>query len=142
MSANSQFLRVDMLRAAALACAIAALPAHAVNLEWWTDTVTGTNSITDPFVDPLFAAPPVLESGPVLPGNSAPPSCPAFKYFLEPLTLAEAVDFALCTHPQVKMAWSGIKVQAAAVGEARAAYLPTLSVSSGRLRTTTISDDL
>ena len=138
---NRHLNKKHVLSAAALACAFAALPAHAVNVEWWTDSVTGANTIVDPFVDPLFAAPPVLASGPVLPGNSPPPSCPAIKYFLEPLTLAEAVDFALCTNPQVKMAWAGIKVQAAAVGEARAAYLPTLTVSSGRLRTTTINDN-
>lgn len=138
---NRHLNKKHVLSAAALTCAFAALPVYAVNVEWWTDTVTGANTIVDPFVDPLLAAPPVLASGPVLPGNSPPPSCPAIKYFLEPLTLAEAVDFALCTNPQVKMAWAGIKVQAAAVGEARAAYLPTLSVSSGRLRTTTINDN-
>jgi outer membrane protein len=48
--------------------------------------------------------------------------------------LTRAVDLALCNNPQLKGTWASIKVQAAAVGEARAAYLPTLSVSTSRLQ--------
>jgi outer membrane protein len=44
-----------------------------------------------------------------------------------PLRLEEAVDRALCDNPKTREAWANVKVQAAAVGVAKAAYLPTLS---------------
>jgi outer membrane protein len=44
------------------------------------------------------------------------------------LSLGEAVDLALCNNAQIRVAWASIRVQAAAVGEARAAYWPSLSV--------------
>jgi outer membrane protein len=44
-----------------------------------------------------------------------------------PLLLAEAVERALCGNPKTRAAWADVKAQAAAVGVARAAYLPTLS---------------
>ncbi len=83
--------------------------------------------LTVPFVDPLQTLPKIIESGVLLPGDSKSIACPVTKDFSVPLTLAEAVDLALCNNPQVKATWASIKVQAGAVGEARAAYLPTLS---------------
>lgn len=83
-----------------------------------------------PFVDPLQTLPNIIESGTTLPGDNKPVSCPVTKDFATPLTLAEAVDLALCNNPQIKAAWASIKVQAGAVGEARAAYLPTLTGST------------
>ncbi|MDO8064778.1 TolC family protein [Janthinobacterium sp. SUN206] len=50
-----------------------------------------------------------------------------------PLTLPAAVDLALCRNAQVHGAWAGIRLQAAGVGEARAAYLPTLNGSLSRV---------
>ncbi|WP_211475108.1 TolC family protein [Collimonas humicola] len=44
-----------------------------------------------------------------------------------PLTLLDAVERALCRNPQTRQAWANVKVQAAAVGISRAAYLPTLT---------------
>lgn len=99
--------------------------------------------------DPLQTTPPVIETGATLPGDSVPIPCPVpvrqdvAKDFATPrmlglaLGLNEAVDLALCNNPQIKQAWAGIKVQAGAVGEARAAYLPTLSATTSRLRTRT-----
>jgi outer membrane protein len=55
------------------------------------------------------------------------------KDFATPLTLGEAVDLALCNNPQIQVAWANIKIQAAALGEARSAYLPTLSSSVSRI---------
>ena len=52
---------------------------------------------------------------------------------IEPVSLADAVDLALCNNPQIKSAWAAIKIQAATVGEARAAYLPTLSANASRM---------
>lgn len=85
--------------------------------------------LTTPFADPLFTAPNALEQGVALPGDASPPACPVAKDFAEPLYFAEAVDLALCNNSQIKAAWAAIKVQAATVGAARAAYFPTLSGS-------------
>ncbi|KAB8049884.1 TolC family protein [Janthinobacterium sp. FT14W] len=50
-----------------------------------------------------------------------------------PLSLPAAVDLALCRNAQVHGAWAGIRLQAAGVGEAKAAYLPTLNGSLSRV---------
>jgi len=86
------------------------------------------------FDDPLYTKPDVLEKGVILPGDKAPFACPAPQDFSHPLSLGEAVDIALCNNPQIKSSWANIKIQAAAVGEARAAYLPTLNGSLNRTR--------
>lgn len=51
-----------------------------------------------------------------------------------PLTLADVVDRALCNNPQTHEAWANARFQAAQVGLAEAAYLPSagLSLSSSR----------
>lgn len=85
-----------------------------------------------PFVDPLRTKPDILETGATLPGDGIPISCPVQKDFSLPLTLAEAVDLALCNNPQIRSSWANIKIQAGAVGEARSAYLPTVSGALGR----------
>ena len=45
-----------------------------------------------------------------------------------PLHLAEAVNRALCDNPKTREAWANVKMQAAAVGVAKSAYLPALNV--------------
>jgi outer membrane protein len=55
--------------------------------------------------------------------------------------LTAAVDVALCNNPQIRAAWASIKIQAGAVGEARAAYLPTISATASRLRNHTAYPD-
>lgn len=90
-----------------------------------------------PFIDPLQTLPPIIELGVTLPGDGEPTPCPVSKDFATPLALMEAVDLALCNNPQIRGAWAGIKVQAGALGEARAAYLPTVSGTINRLRTHT-----
>ena len=52
----------------------------------------------------------------------------------QPLMLAEAVERALCNNPKSRQAWTRIRVEAAGVGVARAAYLPTLTASWQGLR--------
>jgi outer membrane protein TolC len=59
--------------------------------------------------------------------------CPATINPRAPLSLPQAVDLALCNNPDVAVAWASIRVQAAAVGEARAAYWPNLSLSASEL---------
>ena len=46
-----------------------------------------------------------------------------------PLQLAEAIERTLCANPKTREAWADVKAQSAAVGAARAAYLPTLSAN-------------
>jgi outer membrane protein len=84
------------------------------------------------FADPLRTMPDVVEKGVVLPGDAAPVPCGAPKDFTRPLSLGEAVDIALCNNPQIKSSWAAIKIQAGALGEARAAYLPVLNGALNR----------
>ena len=84
--------------------------------------------VPDLWIDPLGAAPPVLAKGPFLPDQS-PIVCPAPVDLNHPLALNEVIDLGLCNNPQIKQAWANIKIQAGAVGESRAAYLPTLNAS-------------
>lgn len=85
--------------------------------------------------DPLLAHPRVLNMGKVLPGDTQVHVCKSHWDALgAPLTLLDAVDFALCNNPQIRGAWVSIKVQAAQVGEARAAYLPSVNAGVSRLR--------
>jgi outer membrane protein len=44
-----------------------------------------------------------------------------------PLALDDAIERALCRNPKTREAWADVKAQAAAVGVARAAYLPTIT---------------
>jgi outer membrane protein len=56
-----------------------------------------------------------------------------------PLGLVEVVDLALCNNPQTREVWANARAQAAQVGVAQAAYLPSLSgsVSANRAWTDT-----
>ncbi len=111
-----------------LALVLAATQAAAQAQDW-------VELATTPLVDPLLANPPQLETGKTLPGDAKPYRCEQGDAvdFSVPLTLAAALDVALCHNPQVQSAWATIKVQAAQVGEARAAYLPTLTLGASRL---------
>jgi outer membrane protein len=82
------------------------------------------------FKDPLHTMPDVVEKGVILPGDSTPIPRTASKDFSQPLTLAEAVDLALSKNQKVKGAWADIKVQAGALGEAYAQYLPVINGSA------------
>jgi outer membrane protein len=82
--------------------------------------------------DPLRTRPGVLDSGATLPGDRSPYPCGPDARVDNPLYLADAIDLALCNSPLVRSAWAAIKVQSAAVGEARAAYLPTVSAGLSR----------
>jgi outer membrane protein len=59
-----------------------------------------------------------------------------------PLPLFDAIERALCAHPKTRQTWADVKAQAAAVGIARSAYLPTLSANwqSVRQKSTTHID--
>ncbi len=88
--------------------------------------------VTLPLVDPWLTRPPQLDKYPMVPGDIREDPCHNTYDLALPMPLDTAIDLALCHNPQIKGAWSGIKVQAAAVGEARAAYLPTVVGSLSR----------
>lgn len=46
-----------------------------------------------------------------------------------PYTLSDVIERALCNNPQTRAAWANARAQAAQVGVAKSAYLPTLSAS-------------
>lgn len=45
----------------------------------------------------------------------------------KPLTLAEVADASLCNNPQTSEIWASVRVQAALLGVAKSAYLPTIT---------------
>lgn len=75
-------------------------------------------SISDPFGE-LAAIPGLQEAG--RPCSSNLPA--------RALSLVDVVDTALCRNPQTATAWATARSRAAAVGSARAAYLPKLSAT-------------
>lgn len=91
--------------------------------------------------DPLLTRPPELVTGATLPGDGAPIRCQDFPLGGRPLALLEAVDIGLCANPQVQSTWAAIKVQAAALGEAKAAYLPTVTASLSHVNDRTTYSD-
>lgn len=120
-----------LLQAAAIACA---LNAPVPVLAWHAQGLPS---------DPLDTRPPVLDIGAILPGDSEAVGCRASdaSQIAQPLALADAVDWALCHNPRAQSSWAAIKMQAAALGEARAAYWPTLTASLSRLRNKTTYPD-
>ena len=68
----------------------------------------------------------------MLPGDAVESGCLASSPADGPLSLERAVDLALCNNPKIKDAWLGVKVQAAALGVAKASFLPTVSANMGR----------
>ena len=94
--------------------------------------------LTTPFVDPLrVGASSRANAGRAAPWeDSQSPGCEnrTVHDASDPLTLLAAIDLTLCHSPQVQEAWASIKVQTAQVGEARAAYLPTVNAGVSRTR--------
>ncbi|MFL6678132.1 MAG: TolC family protein [Burkholderiaceae bacterium] len=88
--------------------------------------------------DPLGARPSRLDSNTPLPGDATAIDCSnPSELPTRPLALADAVDLALCNSPQVKVSWAAIKIQAAAVGQSRATWLPTANATFSRLHSQT-----
>jgi len=73
-----------------------------------------------------------------LPGDGAAPAgaetCAADPTVLPagPIDLQQAVTLALCRNPQTRLAWAAVLSQAAQVGVAKAAYLPSLNLTFSR----------
>ncbi|HMM53860.1 MAG TPA: TolC family protein [Candidatus Desulfobacillus sp.] len=75
-----------------------------------------------------------LEAVPPLSGLQAAPAPCQAPDTARPLELAEVVDLALCNNPQTRQAWAAARFQAAQAGVAEAAFLPSLSASTGIAR--------
>lgn len=107
---------------AGIASLLMALNMVNVQAREWRD------QLATPLADPLLARPPELDHGKPLPGDSEVQPCDQNQTLSDKtLTLSEAIDIALCHHPQVNAAWARIKIQAAQVGQARSSYLPTIN---------------
>lgn len=92
----------------------AALIASTLGMAWPLQAA----SISDPFGE--LAAIPGLQDA----GRPCSATLPA-----RALSLVDVVDTALCRNPQTASAWATARARAAAVGSARAAYLPKLTAS-------------
>ncbi len=71
---------------------------------------------------------------PKIPEGYREPNAPCGNVDLsKPITLAEVADASLCNNPQTSEIWASARVQAAQLGIAKSAYLPSLTanVSSG-----------
>ncbi|WP_053063729.1 TolC family protein [Caballeronia mineralivorans] len=89
---------------------------------------------------------------PLLTGKSVPVTAAAamlddgrssvcvFGPLANPLPLQDAVERALCNNPKTREAWAQVKIQAAGVGIARAAYLPTISATWQGVRDDTVTN--
>ncbi|MBS1144147.1 MAG: TolC family protein [Proteobacteria bacterium] len=86
--------------------------------------------INDPF-DTEAMAP--LKPSPVLSARVGEAPC-ATALPATALTAIDAVDLALCNHPQTREVWASARVQAALVGVARAGWLPNLDGSASATR--------
>lgn len=105
----------------ALAVAVGTcVPAVAMSTAQWLDNPLSVPSLADD-----------AGAGRAAEGGAAP--CTDVTAASAPVSLAEAMNTAFCNNPQVQAAWAAIRVQAGAVGEMRAAYLPRLNVSVSRL---------
>lgn len=89
---------------------IASVPGHADSI--WSDPLRTTGEVS---------------SNPARMPATIGDSCGFSMQPPSPLTLLGAVERALCRNPQTRQAWANVKVQAAAVGASRAAYLPSLT---------------
>ena len=83
---------------------------------------------SDWLADPLQVSPPQI----ALNASSSQPCHTPPAEATSTLALGSAVDLALCHNPDIATAWATIRQQAAARGEARAAYLPPLSAGITR----------
>lgn len=93
--------------------------------------------LTTPFIDPLLSQPPQLANISTWSAGGRTQSCSKSSIdeaLKQVLTLEKAIELALCHSPQIQGAQAAIQVQAAALGETRAAYLPVLNASASRLQ--------
>jgi outer membrane protein len=106
----------------------------------WAISVQGQIKLPNPLDDPFFTLPNALgneaqfSANPQFLGCLPPYSDQSLVDFKAPLSLSVAVHVALCHNPQLRYSWAAIKVQAGALGEAKASYLPTLNGTMSQLK--------
>lgn len=94
-------------------CLVLSLGAQAAESLWYKDG------------DPLNTG---LETMPRIPDGYRGLGSPCAQLDLgKPLTLAEVADASLCHNPQTSEVWASVRVQAAQLGVAKSAYLPTVT---------------
>lgn len=84
----------------------------------------------DPFGDQGKSPWDTLAAVPPLAGLRAAPAPCQPADLGKPLDLAEVVDIALCNNPQTRQGWASARVQAAQVGVAQSAFLPSVSADA------------
>ena len=62
--------------------------------------------------------------------NGPAAACTGSDRIPDPLSLADAIDIALCNNPQTRLSWASAKIAAAQVGVARSAFLPDLNAAA------------
>ncbi len=98
-----------------------------------------TGDFPDVMVDPLRTLPKRLGGAVALPGDASGLDCSTQANFTSrTLGLSDAVDLALCHNPQVQASWAAIKLQAALLGQSRAAWLPTANATVSNLHSRTV----
>lgn len=100
-------------------------------LACFSATVSGEESIWYKDGDPLNTQ---IFTLPKIPNGYREPDAPCGNVDLsKPITLAEVADASLCNNPQTSEIWASARVQAAQLGIAKSAYLPSLTanISSG-----------
>ena len=96
-------------------------------LACFSASVSAAESIWYKDGDPLNTQ---IESLPKIPDGYREPSAPCGNVDLsKPITLAEVADASLCNNPQTSEVWASARVQAAQLGIAKSAYLPSLSAN-------------
>ena len=99
-------------------------------------TIVGTAAAAaDPHPD--FFQPDVLRTGAALRERTPGLTDPLGRDCTEPegaLSLAAAVDLALCRNPTTRSAWAAAHQQAAALGSAESAWLPSVSATGAETR--------
>jgi len=83
--------------------------------------------------DPLWTDPGEMNEGRTLPGDRDPVGAPSPGGSPRVLTLVDAVDQALGRNAALRESWARVKIQAAALGQARTAFLPTLGGSGSKV---------
>jgi TolC family type I secretion outer membrane protein len=91
------------------------------------------------FADPLsdLFQPDVLRTGAALQHRTAGLTDPLGRDCALPagaLSIAAAVDLALCRNPSTRSAWASAREQAAALGQAESAWLPTVGATASETR--------
>src|SRR5512143_155342 len=89
--------------------------------------VSGAASAADPFA--VFGRVPPAPAGDLRPAAVCDTAV-----LSGPLTLARAVERALCANPATRGAWLAARQRAAELGQAYSAYLPDLSLNGGLSR--------